>query len=69
VNSLFVALRAKLSFLRHMMLAISLREIASIMCLKAFYSAAEGGKNLFAQSPIQFLFNSYSAFCKKRTLE
>ena len=33
VKSIFTALRAELCFERHMIFAISLREIAKIMCL------------------------------------
>ena len=44
-----MALRAKLSFARHIIFEISLREISKMMCLSKEYSAAAGGKRLFTQ--------------------
>jgi hypothetical protein len=49
VKSLFGALRTKLHFERHVIFAISLREIVKVTRLSEEYSAAKGGKNLFSQ--------------------
>jgi hypothetical protein len=49
VKSLFMALRAKLCFDRHVIFTISICEIVKMTCLSEEYSAAEVGKNLFAQ--------------------
>jgi hypothetical protein len=49
VKRFFTALRAELCFDRHVIFAISLREIAKMTCLSKEYSAAAGSENLFTQ--------------------
>jgi hypothetical protein len=44
-----MALRTKLYFDIHIIFAISLREIAKMMCISREHSAAEGGKSLLTQ--------------------
>jgi hypothetical protein len=53
VKRFFTALRAELYFERRVIFTISLREIVKMTRLSEEYSAAEGGKRLFTQPPIQ----------------
>ena len=49
-----MALRAKLSFKRHIIFKILQSKILKMMCLLKEYSAAVGGKRLFTQPPPKY---------------
>ena len=68
VKSLFMALRAKLYFDRHMISTISRSEIVEIMCLSKECSAAAGGKRLLDLLRWIIVVGKMSYFLSTRSL-